>query len=274
LKILNGLLDADQSISIILKQAVLEKYNTLPNYEYEVDIDGKTKKSNFKCFIKIREEHRLCTGASNVSKNKAKEEAIKEGLKILVPEIFKKIKSDSKSTDSSKFSYENLKYPTEKEDTFSVSLDTLSDDNLKKSYVHKDRHNGGDSDNSNLYSSEEPVSNSSQDFNFKNSECLVYEGIINEKKFLSQKRKKNFSHEEYQDKVDHHKFKKEVKKKKRSDSYEDFFSDEDGDIEYVFGGCLNEDVFANLSIDDPLVVDKYLKTSNFTPLNVKYELNL
>lgn len=92
----------------------------------------------------------------------------------------------------------------------------------------------GDFDNSNISS----ILNN----NTSNSPLQLAEPIKNE--FLGKKRKNEL----------------EDKKEKKL-----IIEDED----YVFGGCLVEDLYSNLQIDDPLVVDKYLKCSNFTPLAVK-----
>ncbi len=54
-----------------------------------------------------------------------------------------------------------------------------------------------------------------------------------------------------------------LRKKRKNESIEE--EDED---ECLFGGCLVEDVYAELRVDDPLIVDKYLSCSNFTPVTV------
>jgi hypothetical protein len=96
---------------------------------------------------------------------------------------------------------------------------------------------------SRIFAGELDNSNLSNIFNNTNTPPQVIEPMKNE--FLGKKRKKDSEN---------------LKKKKRINDEED----------YVFGGCLVEDVYSNLQIDDPLVVDKYLKCSNFSPLTVKY----
>jgi hypothetical protein len=57
-----------------------------------------------------------------------------------------------------------------------------------------------------------------------------------------------------------------LKRKRKNEIIEE---NEDDDDECIFGGCLVENNYAELRIDDPIVVDKYLQCSNFTPLNVR-----
>jgi hypothetical protein len=60
-----------------------------------------------------------------------------------------------------------------------------------------------------------------------------------------------------------------LKRKRKKEVIE---SDDEDDC--IFGGCLVDNNYAELRIDDPLVVDKYLKCSNFTPLNVSANLKI
>jgi len=59
---------------------------------------------------------------------------------------------------------------------------------------------------------------------------------------------------------------KEYLSKKRKNEIS-IMEEEEG---YDFGGCLIEDVYSELQVDDPLVVNKYLHCSNYTPKTVKY----
>ena len=276
MKILDGLFSADQEISFILKQAVLEKYNTLPNYEYIVDFDDKTKRTKFRCHIKIREEHRLCSGSSDFSKNKAKENAIQEGLKILVPDIFRRLNqnqsinlfSTSALTKSEAIQNDGYSSPSHSETSIIMSNE------IKKSssFNEIDTPNGGASDNSRRYSSSGLDFNPPTDHNMNNEDCLIFEGVILRNDFLSKKRRKDSDFNEDDEKSEL--LAKKLGKDKRhkissSDCLNNsLFLEEEENLEHIFGDCLKEDVFSNLAIDDPLVVDKYLLTSNFTPLSV------
>jgi hypothetical protein len=214
----------------VLKKILFDKYKVIPNYEYKME-NGLGNKLVYVCLMKIKNES-LLKGESCVSKVKAREDAVKKALKLLVPELYKQFQKDEAEIS---LMDENSSLFTEG----SKLCDVIDLNSSRGSALCS--------------------------FDFNNSNCSnilstdmhPITPVKEESEFLSRKRKKENS----KAKVD-----KEPSKSKRKAITN--INEED----YVFGGCLVEDVYGNLQIDDPLVVDKYLKCSNFTPLIVNFLL--
>lgn len=257
LKIIKGYWEENlNDLQAVLKKVVIEKYNTNPDFKYFSKLGEM-----FKCQIKIRQEFELCCGESDVSKIKAKEEAIKNGLKLLVPEIYKQMTNLEKSSNSecvpSNLSGNNINTFINSSENLTESkflIDEIIDLNASSIVISPSESSEIDFNppkkNAILaYPSQTP----------KESQRLYKERDTNnicDKTFLNKKRKNENLVTEQGDLGS---------KKKHGKNYDDIVETE----EYVFGGCLKEDLYGNLEIDDPIVVDKYLKCSNYTPLSVK-----
>jgi len=254
----------------VLRKVFLEKYNVGPNFEYFVA--GSNAKPIFKCIIKVKQDFHLAVGESTHSKNKAKEDAIKKSLKSLVPDLYKLIHLNeekplmknlnlvnytniSLSSNSISVCEENNNINKKIEDV--IILDSEPESRISQSVV-----------SSNLFMNKSDFVSDEIFFRgeFKNANFAENLNVSNE--FLSRKRKKeDYVEEEPEIKMNFKRQKEKTEKKAigaREKNEEDVFDDED----YVHGGCLKEDVYGNLAIDDPLIVDKYISCSNFTPRSV------
>lgn len=203
-------------LQVVLKKSVMEKYNICPDFQYSTS--QTEQKEIFTCMIKIRHNFLLCKGESEISKSKAKEDAIHSGLKTLIPEIYNSFKNKEFKIDNN-----------------SIAVSNTNDDNFKNVIKEK---NMNIIDHINII---ELTDTESSDCNEVNSSNL---------NFLGNKRKRCETDDIYSN---------SSKKKQTIVETE----------ECIFGGCLKEEMYGNLDIDDPIVVDKYLNCANYTPLSVK-----
>ena len=231
----------------VLRKTIIEKYNTNPNFEYSLKNE---QNKFFKCFIKIRQEYQLCEGESDLSKNKAKENAIKNALKLLIPNIYNLIMNNF--SDNAKIaSISNSCF--NKTDTNNIT-NTFTINNIKSIYKDDYLSTDGKLIIDEIIDLNDTISvESNKSFgNFHPAENNCENDLYTDSNYVYLNKKRKISDLDI----------KNLTSKKKNIRKE-------VDIEEcIFGGCLKEEIFGNLDIDDPIVIDKYLKCSNFTPLLV------